>query len=344
MRIAVVGAGLFGATAAIYAARAGHETHLFEAKAGLMLGASAATFARLHRGAHYPRSAETGLESRRAERSFRGEYGPAIIDGGIQRYVVAPGSLVSVDEYRAFLDNESLPFSEDGGVFTVEEPRINLEMLSALAREKVSQAGVHVHLGVKPGRELRSQFDRIVVATYASLNDTLAALDCAPEAYRYQVVEKIVARLPEQFKGQSTVVVDGPFGCVDPMDDTDCHIIGHVTKTIHASNTGHHAIVPPHMMPLLDRGLITDTRCTRFRETVDDLARWIPGLDEAEYVGSQFTTRAVLAHQESTDQRPTLVSQIDEQISTIFSGKLGTCVTAAQAVCDMLLLKERVAA
>ena len=54
MRIAVIGGGLFGSTAAIYAARAGHDVHLFEAKPSLMLGATAGTYARLHRGYHYP--------------------------------------------------------------------------------------------------------------------------------------------------------------------------------------------------------------------------------------------------------------------------------------------------
>ena len=73
MKIAVVGGGLFGCTAAIYAARAGHEVHLLEAKRDLMRGATAGTFARGHRGYHYPRSPETGRESRRAEKSFRAE-------------------------------------------------------------------------------------------------------------------------------------------------------------------------------------------------------------------------------------------------------------------------------
>ena len=52
MRIAVIGGGLFGSTAAIHLARAGHEVSLYDAKADLMCGATAATYARLHRGYH----------------------------------------------------------------------------------------------------------------------------------------------------------------------------------------------------------------------------------------------------------------------------------------------------
>src|SRR3990167_4015800 len=112
-RIAVVCGGLFGSTAAIHAARAGHEVHLFEARPDLMLGATAGTYSRLHRGAHYPRDPATGRESRRAEKSFRAEYGACVIDGGRQLYVVPEqGSHVTVDEFRDFLDNEGLSFAE----------------------------------------------------------------------------------------------------------------------------------------------------------------------------------------------------------------------------------------
>jgi glycine/D-amino acid oxidase-like deaminating enzyme len=41
MRVAVVGGGLFGCTAAIYAARDGHDVHVFEQSDRLLQAASA---------------------------------------------------------------------------------------------------------------------------------------------------------------------------------------------------------------------------------------------------------------------------------------------------------------
>lgn len=348
MRVAIVGAGLFGATAAIHAARAGHEVHLFEAKNEMMLGATAGTFCRLHRGAHYPRSPETGRESRRAEKSFRAEYGAAVIDGGKQFYIVPPhDNHVTVAGYARFLDDEGLSFSEDRGVFTVTEPRINLAMLQTLVRQKVADAGVEVHLGSKiaprSARSFRNRFDRIVIATYARLNTVLEAFGCEPTEYKFQVVEKPIVRLPTTFKDASIVVIDGPFGCVDPMDDTDMHILGHVTKTIHAESVGFKAMVPDHLRSLLDRGMVTPKH-TRFREVADDLARYIPGVEKAEHLGSQFTVRAVMAHQEATDARPTLVTPVDQQVLRVFSGKLGTAVRAAESVVASFSDREAIAA
>ena len=336
LRLAVIGGGLFGATAAILAARAGYDVHLFEAKPVLMSGATAATYSRLHRGYHYPRSPETGRESRSAEASFRAEYGSAVIDGGRQFYIVPPGSKVSVDQYREFLDTETLPFSEDGGVFQVHEPRIHLASLQALVRQKVKDAGIRVHPGTEAHASLRYEFDQIIVACYAGMNRVLTELGFMPQAYKFQVVERPIALLPPSFRDTSMVVVDGPFGCIDPLDDTPLHVLGHVVHTIHAETTGPWPTIPAHLANLIDKGFVSDPPVTRFREVVDDLARYVPNLGDAQYVGSSFTLRAVLAHQERTDARPTLIDRLDPQTIRIFSGKLGTACRAAQQAVEAL--------
>ena len=340
LRVAIVGGGLFGCTAAILAARSGLDVHLFEAKPVLMSGATASTYSRLHRGYHYPRSGPTGRESRAAEASFRSEYGSAVIDGGRQFYIVPPSSKVSVDQYRDFLDDESMPFSEDGGVFQVHEPRLHLGALQSLVRQKVNDAGIRVHPGTEAKADIRQHFDQIIVACYAGMNRVLTELGFVPQAYKYQVVERPIALLPPSFRDTSIVVVDGPFGCIDPLDDTPLHVLGHVVHTIHAETTGAWPAIPKHLTNLIDKGFVSDPPVTRFREVVDDLARFIPGIGEARYVGSSFTLRAVLANVERTDERPTITERLDAQVTRIFSGKLGTCVTAAQAACDSLVPEQ----
>ena len=308
-----------------------------------MLGATAGTYSRLHRGAHYPRSPETGRESRKAEASFRAEYGSAVIDTGRQFYIVPPGSRnhVTVDQYRNFLDDEGLAFSEEGGVFEVMEPRVNLQALQVLVRQKVHDAGVHVHLETRAGPDLRDRFDHIVVAAYSSINDVLEVLGCEPAAYKFQVVEKPVVLLPHGFRDVSMVVIDGPFGCIDPLDDTPLHVLGHVVHTVHAETVGVRAQVPQHLVSLIDQGLLRCPSCTRFTDVVRDLAQFVPDVARAVHVGSMFCVRAVLAHQEQTDARPTRVTRVDDQVSTIFSGKLGTSVASARVVCDSLVTENQ---
>lgn len=341
MRVAVIGGGLFGSTAAIHAARAGHEVHLYEARRDLMCGATAGTYSRLHRGYHYPRSPETGRESRRAEASFRAEYGAAVIDAGEQFYLVpSQGSRIDGEAYRVFLEAEDLPFTEGRYIFSVSEPRIHLALLQDMIRQKVWEAGVQLHLGTAAHASLRRHYDRIVVAAYAGLNQVLGELGCAQSEYKFQVVERPVVQLPDCFKDTSIVVIDGPFGCVDPLDDSPHHVVGHVTRTIHAENVGLAPIVPDYVKPLLETG--GRPAWSRFREVVEDLAKYIPGLSEAVHIRSSFVVRAVLAHQEATDARPTLVEKMDDQVIKVFSGKLGTAVRAAEDV--LAIIEEKVEA
>lgn len=45
-----------------------------------------------------------------------------------------------------------------------------------------------------------------------------------------------------------------------------------------------------------------------------------------------FTMRVVPPYVEETDERPTMVRTINEQIITVFSGKITTCVDAANDI------------
>ena len=51
-----------------------------------------------------------------------------------------------------------------------------------------------------------------------------------------------------------------------------------------------------------------------------------------EHIGSMYTIRTVLPNVEKTDTRPTLVNKINDNIITVFSGKIGNCIEAANQV------------
>lgn len=328
----MIGGGLFGCTAAIHAQRAGYEVHLYERDRNLMHAASFGSYMRLHRGYHYPRSPDTGKESLRAEASFRQEYGAAVIDGGRQLYAVADGGHISGDGFAWFMDSMNLPYVRECNtdlvtcdwLFDVQEPRLDYEALAALVRQKLT--GVVQHLGEAMPADAREQFDAIIVAAYAGTNGVLRGLGLAPERFKYQVVEKPFVRMPDGFRNTSIVVLDGPFGCLDPHGSSDMHVLGHVVETVHETVTG---TVPPEGRPE-----------SRFEIVRDELAKLIPAVRDAKYVGSVFSVRALLPDQEKTDARPTLVQRMDEQVIRIFSGKMGTAVTAARDAVAMLRRME----
>jgi len=343
VRVAVLGGGLFGCTAAAHAARLGHEVHLFEAKPKLMQGATSCCYYRLHRGYHYPRSPETGRESLEAEASFRAEYGKAVIDGGQQYYAVPDGAKVSGLQFQGFMEGLGLrhrridrhPLVKAEWVFEVEEPRVDAALLAIMAGEAVEQTGVHVHVGRPVGK--LDGFDRIIVAAYAGTNQILRRLGLPMAQYKFQVVEKPIVALPAAFANTSIVVMDQC--CVDPHQYTDCHVLGHVSATFHHENVGPEPLVPFHLLPYVERGVVREREgyeVSRIHEVIRAMGDVIPAVRGCEYMGSMYAVRALLDGQEATDARPTLVRRLSEQVAQIFSGKLGTAVVAAQQAMAML--------
>jgi len=343
MKLAIVGGGIFGCTAAILANRAGHEVHLFDKAPELMQGATARNQFRLHRGYHYPRSPKTALECQDALGSFYAEYADAIINGNTIYAIARDGSQTSPAQFLNFCDDVGLSYRAALGTepidqydllslaVRVDEDRINFDRLRGIVLNRL--AGVNVHVDVEANAAMRDEFDAIVIAAYAGTNSASIALGCGAEQYQFELVEKPVIRLSPKYRDFSMVVMDGPFFSVDPYGETGLHLLGHVDHAIHASNVGLRSVADHK--PYLSAGDALDS-VTLFPEMAGAAAIVLPMLRDAEHVGSMFVTRAVLPNKEATDERPTLVTRLDDKVIRVFSGKIGTCVAAARQALAMI--------
>lgn len=341
-RVAVIGGGIFGTTAALFAARAGHEVHLFEKEKDLLQAASGINQYRLHRGYHYPRSSETARSALATEASFREEYGDAVLEDGRHLYAIArEGSLVSGQQFLDFCDAHGLTYKKvdvpelanpEKVEFVIEgvEARYDPQILRALVRKKLEEARVTLHLNTPADASLDTSFDSIIIATYAYTNEAVSLFTEAEQEYQYEVCEKPVVKLPPHFGLTDLVILDGPFMCVDPLGKSGLYCLGNVIHAIHASNVGFTPEVPEHLQPFLNKGIIKDPPHTRFAEFIKHGKDFIPILKSAEHVGSMYTIRTVLPRLEKTDARPTLVTAIDKKYIELFSGKVGNCVDAAK--------------
>jgi len=342
VKVAIIGGGIFGCTTAIHASRLGHDVHLFERGSEILGAASAVNQFRLHKGYHYPRSHETAKECKATEASFRAEYGECVIDGSTI-YAIADGSRTSAVDYLSFCVAHDLPFRAASAPFDTSSLSIAIESVEGRIdpvklRELIAGrlGGIKIYLRTPATLALRDRFNIIVIAAYASTNEVALALDCAVEPFQYEVIEKPVLRLPRRYKSFSMVVMDGEFCSLDPYGETGLHLMGHVKHAIHSTNTGLEPEVPEHLAGYLNRGIIEKPEGSRIAEFVESGSKYIPVLSKAEHVGSMFTVRAVLPERDATDERPTLVEALDGQVIRIFSGKIGTCVHAANKVIDMI--------
>lgn len=347
LHVAVVGGGIFGATAAVELARHGHRVELFERSDNLLGAASGINQYRLHRGYHYPRSAETAIDCRDSEPAFKTAFPEAVVESDDHFYAIAArDSLTSADEYMRFCAQLELEFAIDAPrvlrdeavslSVRVRESLFDPEVLRRLVWEQLRATGVEVHLGVEIQPRDLGAFSMAVIATYSDVNRLAPDVPGARPVYQFEICEKPVVRLPVEYASDSVVVMDGPFMCFDPLADSGLFVLGNVVHAVHQRSIGRVPEIPGEFVPLLNAGIVADPPITNIERFILDGAEYFDGFEAAEHVGSMFTIRAVLPGVDRTDERPTLVRQVDDRTITVFSGKIDTCIRAADGVARLV--------
>jgi hypothetical protein len=336
VKIAVIGGGVFGTTAAVDLAHAGAQVDLYEARSDILLGATARCQARLHRGYHYPRSDATATTARDGAMEFEARY-PQAIRRSVHHYVVAAGSKVTPQEYLSFCDRLGLFYEVVQNprhvhtaelVVRVPEAFVDVDMLRRLIRRDLAQSGVGVFLDhSSPNLD---NYDLVVQATYGQPWS---------KPLRYEVCEVALLELG-RYDDESYVVIDGDYISLDPHGQL--YALYDVKHSVHAVTEGEWpATFPSEYQDLLRRMGPVRTTVSNVNKMIESAGRFLWGLDPGGrgvsiYHGSWFAVRAVLPDVDATDERPTLVERSGNVIS-VLSGKICTAVTAAQSVTEAVL-------
>ena len=335
-RMAVVGAGLFGCTAALELSAAGYQVDLLEKHHEIIQEASAINQYRVHRGYHYPRSDSTVSECLRAIPLFMKSYGTAIMQHEVKEsfYAIASkDSKVSASEYLDFLKRHDLEYEIVDSLpntdltVRVREDLFDPEKIKNIIVDRLFGSGVSARCGVEVTDKMLDQYDGAVIATYSRQN-TFAQ---KASTYQFELVEKPIFQLPEQYRGRSVVILDGPFLCIDPYSDTPYHVMGNVVHAIHHANTGEAPVIPPGYENVLNRGVIKNPPMSKVNKFLDAAKEFFPGIEQSAHIGSMFTVRTVLPYRDSDDARPTIVDWLAPKKLGIFAGKICHSVAAARA-------------
>jgi glycine/D-amino acid oxidase-like deaminating enzyme len=349
-RVAVVGAGVFGVSAAVRLAEDGWEVDLFEAQRSIMNGATGNNVFRLHRGYHYPRSLDTALETKESVRSFLAEYGAAVIDSEQHLYAVSRvGSRVTGQEFldhctRAGLEVEVVTsplLREDTTelVIRATESRMDPLQLRDIGLRRLAESGVRLYGGVEAGPDVVDHYDYVVLCGNARSNALMRAWGITPPRRQFEVCE--VAIMKGAALGDTDIVVmDGPFNSLSPYGRREgLHILYDVEHSVHHRSVSESFEPPEAYRDLLSNPCGQPSALTAFDAMRETASRFVNGLDDAEYCGSLWSVRTVLADVDATDARPTIVNWVAPTVMTLFSGKLVTAITAADTVVDEMRCK-----
>ncbi|MGC1913006.1 MAG: FAD-dependent oxidoreductase [Candidatus Acidiferrales bacterium] len=335
-KVAVAGAGVYGATIAIRLAEQGHSVDLFD-PLRILGAASAINQYRVHSGYHYPRSAETIRETLEARAEFCAAFGPAIVRSGRHYYAIPrQGSRTSPAEYEELMASHGLPlraceprwmdFDFIARCYEVDEQIYDPDILRDLLTSRIRTLGVRFHQRAFTP-ELRLAYDFVIYATYG-LGPSRGVFSLA----KYQVAEKMLIELPPELRGVALVVVDGPFTAFDPLGSSPRSLFGSAKNTNHWTSTDPQERIPAPYAARLNGSEWERVEFSRFDAMRADAALAVPVARDAVYVGSRFTLR-VVEDSPADDRRILRIAEPAPGEIHIFSGKVVSAVKAAQLVC-----------
>lgn len=338
-KIAIAGAGIYGATSAIRLAERGHKVTLFD-PLGVMRAASAINQYRVHSGYHYPRSPETIIETLEARREFIEAFAPAIVRNSRHYYAIPrEGSRTRPQEYEQIMGSHGLPlharrpdwinFEYIDRCYEVDENIYDPDLLRWVIESRLAALEIKFEQG-SFSREARGDYDFVVWATYG-----LGASRDIFKIAKVQVAEKILVALPAELRGVALVVVDGPFTAFDPYGSSEHSLFGSARHTNHWTSSDPEEPIPEKYLRVLNQSEFVSAADTRFQAMREDCWRAVPASKNAKYIGSRFTLRVVEDNPEH-DRRILYVRDGLPGEIHIFSGKVVGAVKAARMVCEKI--------
>lgn len=351
--VVIIGGGIFGLTAAIVLGEKGFKVTVLEKGNDLMQEASMVNQNRIHYGYHYPRSKATCEESLAGLTSFRAFYGEAINTSFKKYYAIAKNnSHINAKQFIDFATSLNLPLNEawpEDGILNknlletcwlTPEPIFDYDALKQIVIYRlVSCKNIKVLRNAKPlflketgdRKEItlpnhsKVNCDIIINATYSGLSDLLSSFGREPIDAKYQLCVMPILKIQKPSAPFGITIMDGPFCSLMPKGfQKDTFILYHVVHSVIQQHVGKKNIEWAPINDIVEMDIMEKS------------ASWYPIINDMRLVGSWITTRIVLPQQEIDDARPTLLMNNGNNIYSIFSGKLTTCVDAANQITDLV--------
>jgi glycine/D-amino acid oxidase-like deaminating enzyme len=351
MRIAVVGAGVFGCQIATDLAKIGLDVTLYESKNEIMCGATLNSQNRLHLGLHYPRDLATAIQSREGHSLFSEEFPNCVRINFPNYYAIAKeNSKVSSNEFIAFANQAKIPIEKCDvrnfplinadlidDIWLCKEGVIDVEALRKEFHARIENSGVHLRLStavksidfVSPVWKIEdkdgefSSFDSVIRCTYGvdsiRINQP-SSYKRTIEYHHTMVLEVSSSELPF-----GITVVDGDFLTVLPRGFSNDFLLYAPSLSVRAKYTGNN---PPENW--------TEQSESAFDELSEQLISrtsiWMPNFKVASILKKNIAIRAIEPNVQLTDRRISHCTETSPGLFDVWSGKIDHCIEISQKI------------
>ena len=341
-KIAIIGAGIFGCTLAIILSKK-FDVQIFEKKRSILNEASKMNQFRFHLGFHYPRSQKTIKEIQKDYKDFIKFYGKKVYGNTDNYYLVSKtNSKIKFKKYLKTLKRNKLKFKiikkstfcgkAIEGVIKTSEKILNYFSFKKKILKILKIKKIKINFGTQFQKKYINDFDYLFLCTYRNNNKILNDFGFRNiRQLRYELVEKILVKLPKKYQKLSCVVIDGKFLCIDPYINTNLHLLSHVKfSKIIVQNKKIYNFDKKKF--LLKKEVIKNIKISQFSKIVKSGQKYLPFLSQAKYIKSFYLIRTLNINSMVDDDRTNQVKRINKKIFTILSGKWNTAVSLSNEI------------
>ena len=143
-----------------------------------------------------------------------------------------------LDNYLKFLKKNKLYIKKTNkfynkdltsNFYLTKETNLNYFKLKKIIKNKINKEKFKIIKNSIFKRSYLKDFDKVVICCYSNNNYILKELGIKKiPKLRYELIEKILIKLPKYYKNKSFIVLDGNFVCLDPYLGTGYHLLSDV--------------------------------------------------------------------------------------------------------------------
>lgn len=355
MKIAVIGAGVFGTEISLKLASEGHDVHLFEKESEILKGATSGSQNRLHMGLHYPRDLQTATQSRNGYFKFKDRFSGAIREDFPSYYAISSvDSKVNSQEFEDFARSAGiqmqrlekseidLPINDKliDQIFLTQEGVIDLNELRRIFHSELHKSTVTIHLNSKVMSVLKDEkghfllktdrssdtFHNVIRATYG-----VDHIKVKTNLRNFEYQQTLVLSIKLDLKPAGYTVMDGDFLTILPHGFSSNFLIyGPGPSTL----SKHVGVTPPSEWGTDDspNGTISLAR----RALLERTQHYFPELVDMEVLEELRAVRSIDPTVKLTDRRISRVSETESGFFEVWSGKIDHCIDVAEEICELI--------